>query len=129
MRHHQAVEAENHDGADDGHDEPGRFTLAIEAHHSPDPAAQHGTHDAEDDREEDASRVVAGHEKLRYDSYDETEHDPQQDVHRALLSPDACTATPRVIDRSAQQMPRSLFVETTPSARSSGKRRGSRRRP
>src|SRR5688572_28273112 len=54
----ETVEGQDDHGADDGHDEAGRFTLSIQPQHSADPAAQEGADDAEHDGEDDATRIV-----------------------------------------------------------------------
>ncbi len=81
-RQHEPVEAEDDDRADDGHDESGRLTLAIQAHHAPQPAAEHGPDDAEHDREDNPARVRSRHDEPRHQTDDQAEHDPQEDVHR-----------------------------------------------
>jgi hypothetical protein len=82
---HETVEAEHDDGADHGHDEACRLALVVETEHAAKPAAQHRPDDTEDDGDDDAARIVAGHDHLRHDTHDETEDDPEKNVHGALL--------------------------------------------
>ncbi len=110
----QAIEGEHDHGADDGHDEAGRLTLAIEAHHPPDPSPEQRTDDAENDGDDDAARIRPRHDELGHDTDDEAEHDPQQDVHRALLSGQS---QPHCKEWAAHPVPKARGCKTYSSPR------------
>src|SRR5687768_5798173 len=85
-RRDDTIERQDDDGTHDSHDEADRLARSIEAQHAPHPAADQGTDNAEDDRENKSSRIPTGHDELRDDADDETEQDPHQDVHHEILS-------------------------------------------
>src|SRR5580765_2589699 len=83
----QAIDRQDHDGADHRHDEPDRLSGLIHAEGSADPAAEHGADDAENDGHDHAPGVTARHDELGNDADDQSEYDPQKDIHAALSGP------------------------------------------
>src|SRR5262249_29097091 len=79
--------------AHDGHDESGWVELRARlwpADGSPDQAADHGAHDADDRRGDDAHGVDAGQDGAGDEAHDETHDEGPKDVeHGDLLSPPA----------------------------------------
>jgi hypothetical protein len=67
------------------HNEPHRIPWAVPADRAAKEAADDGPHNAEKDRDEEASRVSSGHEELGNDTDDEAKHDPTYDSHDVLL--------------------------------------------
>src|SRR4029453_10760477 len=74
----QAIDRQDHNGADHRHDEPGRLSRLIHTEGSADPAAEQGSDDAEYDRHDHAAWVPTRHDELRNDANDEAEHDPNK---------------------------------------------------
>src|SRR5215471_5310860 len=86
VRPHEAIEAEEDDGADHRHDEPGRLALAVEPDHAAQPPTEERANDPEHDGDDDAAGIAARHDELGHDSHHQTEDDPQQNIHSAPLS-------------------------------------------
>src|SRR6476619_214163 len=77
--HGKPVNHQEHDCPDQGHHEPGRVPGAVESDGSADVAAYHGTGDAEQAGNDDATRVLTRHEELGDCANDQPEHDPTED--------------------------------------------------
>lgn len=78
----EAVDGQHDDRADHGHDEPRGFTFSVQADRPSQPPPEQRADDAQDDGDDDAPRVGAWHDQASHEAHDETEDDPQQNVHR-----------------------------------------------
>jgi hypothetical protein len=81
----QPVRYEQRNRSQNRHNEPHRIPWAVPADGAAKEAADDGPHNAEKDRDEEASRVSSGREELGNDTDDEAEHDPPYDSHDVLL--------------------------------------------
>src|SRR5512145_1300089 len=84
--HGEAIHRQHDDRARDGHDESDGIALAVPADHTAHEPTDEGARDSQDGGDEKATRIAARHEELGDDADDQTEHDPSDYVHDALLS-------------------------------------------
>src|SRR4030095_9643471 len=65
-------------------DEPSWLTRLIPPDRTPEESAEHGAYDPDQHRDEDASRITSGHDKLRNDTNDQPEEHPTQHPNHGM---------------------------------------------
>jgi hypothetical protein len=81
-----AVDEQHNYCSDDRHDETSRLAVPIQAHGAAQPPAYEGAHDAKGSRYDEAAWVTSRHQELRNHTHNQSEKDPDDDVHVSLLS-------------------------------------------
>src|SRR5690242_11330475 len=101
----EPVDSEDDESADDGCDEARALARVVPADCMADPAGKQRTGDAEQDSDNAAARVAAGHQKLRNSACEPTDDDPADDAilfHRA--SPYYTVVQPTVVLSAATRI-------------------------
>ncbi len=78
-----AIDGQQDNGADHRRDEPGGLPLLVEPEHPAEPGAQEGAGDAQQHRDDDAARILAGHDQLGHGSGQQADEKRPQQAHIA----------------------------------------------
>src|SRR4030095_8144577 len=84
--HGEAIHRQHDDRAGNCHDESDGIALAVPADQTAHEPTDQGARDSQDRGDDEAPRIAPWHEELGDDADDQTEQDPSDDVHDALLS-------------------------------------------
>lgn len=68
----EVIDAQEEDGSDQGHDESRRLTFLIQSEGATQPGSYQRSGNADEDSDDDPTRIFAGHDQLRQSSDDET---------------------------------------------------------
>src|ERR1700752_3885752 len=82
----QPVDEQHHDGSENRHENAGAVGGPVHAHGAPGVASQDGAEDAEQDRDDEAAGILAGHQELGDHTHHKSEHYPSQNAKHANTS-------------------------------------------
>src|SRR5690348_1865642 len=79
----EAIDDQQDDRAQDGHQPSGGLVGPVETHGATDESAKERPRDTQQDRDDEPARITARHQELGDDADHQTEQNPRQDTHRA----------------------------------------------